>query len=91
MGAAEGEEDAAWLYLFEGFPVESGVAFEGIAQGVLVFGEGWRVEYDEVVGCLHLVEELEGVFCIGGVARGVGEVDGDVGICEVDGLLGGVD
>lgn len=82
----EGEDNSAWLDFLKGDGVETRVAFESIAQGILVLSKGWRVEHDEVVVATCAVEKSEGVFGISLVARIFGEVEGDVAACEFDSL-----
>ena len=49
LRTAEGEEYAARLDLAEGHGIEPGIAFQGVAQGIAMFGKGRRFEYNEVV------------------------------------------
>ena len=87
LRARKGEEDAAWTYLLEGTKVEARVAFEGIAQRILMLRKSWRVKDDEVVGIIfHLLQELEGVFGKGFMARVTREVQFYVGIHQIYGL-----
>ena len=64
LRTTESEQNAAWLYFLKGFSIQSCITLQCIAQGILVLGKGWRVENDEVVRCLHLLHELEGIFCV---------------------------
>lgn len=51
-----------------------------------MFGESRRIEYDEVVDVVGAGEELEGVLGKGFVAVVAGEVQRNVGACQVYGL-----
>ena len=87
LRAAEGEEDAAWLNLLECFFVESGIALQCVAQGILVFCKCRWVKHDEIVRSVHVVEKLECVLCKGLVTAVARKVERDVGIGQVYSFL----
>ena len=86
LRTAEGEEDAAGLYLFKGSGIKLRVTAKGVLQGILVLGKGRGVKDDEVILFLHLLHELESIFGKRFVPIVSGEIDLNVGINEFDGL-----
>ncbi len=88
LGAGEGEDDATGADLLEGDGIEARIAFECIAERVLVLGEGRGIEHDEVIVATGTFEELKSIFGKGFVARVAREVEVDVAACELDGLGG---
>ena len=62
LRAGEGEDQAAGSHLGYAGGIEPLVAAQGIAQGRAVFGEGRRVQDDEVIGAgLGMVQIFESV------------------------------
>src|SRR5574344_1502741 len=87
LRTAEGEENAAWLDLFKGFLVQACISLQRIAERIFVLGECRWIEDDEIVGCFHLVQELERVFSKCLMAIAVGEVEFHIGVGKVYCLL----
>lgn len=90
LTATEGKDDAAGTNLLEGNGVEARVAFECVAESVLVLGEGRRVEDNEVVVAASTLEIFEGILAESFVLS-VGEVESDVSVGEFDGACAGID
>ena len=72
LGTGKGKNDAAGFDNFNAFPVEFFISLDGIVQDVLMFGESWRVQDNQVVFIIRIFQESEGFLCEGfmaGVAR----------------------
>lgn len=90
MRAGEGGEDAAGLEHLHGAEVDLLVAAKGIAHGAFGFGEGGRIEDDQIVaggGGFVALEEVEAVF---GDAIDLRAGDGGVLFCDLGGGLADV-
>ena len=80
----ERKQDTSRTNLLERFRIQLGIASQGIAEGIPVFGKGGRVEDNQVILVAHPVEELESVFCVCLMARVVGEIQLHILVGQVD-------
>ena len=86
LRAREGEQDAAFLNLFESLLVESGISLQRIMQGTTVLGKGWWVEDDEVVTLPLCIQEFEGILAESLVTWVAREIELHIATGQFDGL-----
>lgn len=91
LRATEGEEYSSMTNLLQPFDIQPSIAAETIAQSLTVLGKGRRVEDDEVVGVVVLIEIFESILGVSLMAAVTGEVEVDIGTCELNGFGRAVD
>ena len=84
LRAAEGEEDSTLLDSLQALHVQAGISLQRIAQRCTVLGKGWRIEDDEIILLVVLIQILERILAECLVAWVAREVESDVFIGQLD-------
>ena len=86
LRAAEGEEDSTLLDSLQALYIQAGISLQRIAQRSTVLGKGWRIEDNEIILLVVLIQILERILAECLVAWVAREVESDVLIGQLDRL-----
>ena len=86
LRAAECEEDSTLLNSLQALHVQTGISLQRIAQRRTVLSKGRRIEDDEIILLVVLIQILEGILTECLVAWVSREVESDVLIGQLDSL-----
>ena len=84
LRAAEGEEDSTLLDSLQTLHIQTSISLQRIAQRRTVLGKGRRIEDDEIILLVVLIQILEGILAECLVAWVAREVESDVLIGQLD-------
>ena len=86
LRATECKEDSALLDALQSLHVQTGISLQCIMQGCTVLGKGWRIEDDEVILLVMVIEILESILADSLMTCIAREVESDILIGQLDGL-----
>ena len=86
LRTAEGEEDSTLLDSLQALYIQAGISLQHLAQRCTVLGKGWRIEDNEIILLVVLIQILERILAECLVAWVAREVESDVLISQLDRL-----